>query len=53
MRLFTVEERETKTSNLANDLTKCISIRQMDMVQVIEMSRKRFGFSKGTLKFMG
>ncbi len=53
MRIFVLEERETKSINLENDLTKCISIRQMDMVPDIEMSGKRSGFSKGTLKFMG
>jgi len=53
MRIFVLEERETKSINLENDLTKCISIRQMNMVPDIEMTGKRSGFSEGTLKFMG
>jgi len=53
MKIFTVEERETKNINLANDLTKCISIRQIDMGPGVEMSGKRSKFPTGALKIMG
>lgn len=53
MKIFTVEERETRTINLANDLTKHISIHQIDMVPGVEMSEKRSRVPKGALKIMG
>jgi hypothetical protein len=44
MRILAVEERETKSINSSN---------QIEMVPDIQMSGKRSGFSRGTLKFRG